>query len=159
GAGGVDKVDKQPGGPDKNRIAGNNAGTKEGTGEDWVMKNNLQGSSLASPYFTPVGHTMARKPVMSYDFNEDDTNSDEDDESDGELDHPVINYDSSKEESESLMLSTVSEARRPPLYPPPSNPTALASKIPVLCQVSNSSTSPSIQPSRFLAASNEAKGH
>ncbi|EJK66130.1 hypothetical protein THAOC_12963 [Thalassiosira oceanica] len=111
---------------------------------------------------------MARKPVMSYDFNEDDTNSDEDDESDGELDHPVINYDSSKEESESpmlstvsesLMLSTVSEARRPPLYPPPSNPTALASKIPVLCQVSNSSTSPSIQPSRFLAASNEAKGH
>ena len=46
---------------------------------------------MASPYFTPVGHTMARKPVMSYDFNEDDTNSDEDDESDGELDHPVIN--------------------------------------------------------------------
>ncbi|EJK55368.1 hypothetical protein THAOC_24905, partial [Thalassiosira oceanica] len=47
---------------------------------DRPQKNNLQGSSLASPYFTPVGHTMARKSVMSYDFNEDDTNSDEDDE-------------------------------------------------------------------------------
>ena len=36
-AGGAGGVDKQPGGPDKNRIAGNNAGTKEGAGEDWEM--------------------------------------------------------------------------------------------------------------------------
>ena len=35
-AGGTGGVDKQTGG-DKNRIAGSNAGTKEGDGEDWAM--------------------------------------------------------------------------------------------------------------------------